>query len=1006
MGSCMKSESDTPSTPSFLFGGGQMGERIRAFAWTQTPLGAPDTWPQSLQSALSICLNSSFPTAIYWGEDLRLLYNDAWAHVPAERHPQALAQPAAQLWHDIWSVIGPQMRQVLDAGEGVTVFDQMLPMLRDGVVTETYWNYSLTPIRGEAGEVVGIFNQGHETTDRVLHDRTREAHTARQRRMFEQAPGFITILHGPEHVFEFVNSAYLRLFGHRDFIGKPIREVFPELAGQGFYEWLDQVYSTGERFVARRTPIQLAFEGAPSEQRYLDFIYEPLTDEADRVIGIFCEGFDVTEAHVAEAALAASEERFRSALEIDTVGAVFSDDQGVVIDTNEAFLRMSGYHRDDVRAGRLTWQSLTPEPGWDEVRHAFLELKATGASTPYEREYLREDGSRWWGLVAAKRLPDGTCFELVVDISDRVRAETALREQTRTMETLDRINKLLAGDLDLERVVQTVTDAGVALTGAKFGAFFHNVPDESGERLALFTLSGADREQFKPFGGPRATAVFGPTFRDEGVVRSDDILADPRYGRNAPHHGMPRGHLPVRSYLAVSVVSRQGGVLGGLFFGHPERGRFSERHEQVMVALAAQAAIAIDNARLFQQVQTANETLEQRVAQRTEELTQAHEALRQAQKMEAVGQLTGGIAHDFNNLLAGIIGSLEIVEQRLKSGRLDKLERFFQGAQTSAQRAAALTQRLLAFSRRQTLAPRPTDVNRLMSGMEELIRRTVGPAITVVVRDTPDLWSARIDAVQLESTLLNLAINARDAMPQGGMLRLGADNLWLGGDDATALDLAPGEYLAIEVADTGTGIPANIVERIFDPFFTTKPIGQGTGLGLSMVHGFVRQSGGQVRVTSSVGQGTTFMLYLPRYTGEVVLDTTAQPARPIEAGSGGTVLVIDDEATVRMLMAQALEDAGYRTLQADNGPAGLELLQGGGRIDLLLTDVGLPGGMNGRQVADAARVVRPGLKVLFVTGFAEHAVLGNNDLEPGMAVLTKPFPMASLAAKVSALLGD
>ncbi|WP_263263872.1 ATP-binding protein [Pseudomonas sp. RIT-PI-S] len=876
-------ETDKMPSLGFLSGGGDMGARIRAFDWSSTPLGAPQGWPQSLQSALSICLNSSFPTAIYWAGDFRLLYNDAWAPVPGERHPAALGQPGEHVWQDIWHIVGPQLQRVWETGEGLTVFDQALPMVREGVVTETYWNYSLTPVRGEAGEVVGIFNQGNETTQRVLRERQRDADVARQRRMFEQAPGFMTILRGPEHIFDFVNSAYLRLFGNRDFLGRPIREVFPELAGQGFYEWLDQVYTTGERFVAKRTPIQLAFEGAPTEQRFLDFIYEPLTDETDRVIGIFCEGFDVTEAHL---------------------------------------------------------------------------------------------------------------------------AQEALREQTRTLETLDRINKLLAADLDLERVVQTLTDAGVALTGAKFGAFFHNVLDESGERLALFTLSGADREQFNPLGRPRATPVFAPTFRNEGVVRSDDILADPRYGQRGPDHGMPRGHLPVRSYLAVSVVSRSGEVLGGLFFGHPEPGQFSERHERVMVALAAQAAIAIDNARLFQQVQTVNETLEQRVAQRTAELTQAHEALRQAQKMEAVGQLTGGIAHDFNNLLAGIIGSLEIVEQRLASGRTDGLERFFKGAQTSALRAAALTQRLLAFSRRQTLAPRPTDVNKLVIGMEELIRRTVGPAIEVEVAGADALWPACIDAAQLESALLNLAINARDAMPSGGRITLQTSNLWLDAASAPTYDLPPGQYLRIAVTDTGSGIAENIIERIFDPFFTTKPIGQGTGLGLSMVHGFVRQSGGQVRVHSQVGIGTTINLYLPRHTGVSAPEDEAVAEPTIEAGTGKTVLVIDDEATVRMLIVEVLVDAGYHTLEAENGPAGLKLLQANDRIDLLLTDVGLPGGMNGRQVADAARVARPDLKVLFVTGFAEHAILGDDDLETGMAVMSKPFAMAHLAAKVGEMLGE
>ncbi len=869
------------SSHRFLSGGGALGELIRAFDWEDTPLGLPQDWPQSLRSALSICLHSSFPTAIYWGPELRLLYNDAWAPVPADRHPWALGRPAREVWSDIWSVIEPQFAAVIASGEGFSTFDQILPMERGGAVRETHWNYSFTPLHSETGAVEGVLNQGHEITDSILYQRDREAAAARQQRVFQQAPGFITILDGPEHVFEFVNVAYCRLFGERDFIGKTIREAFPELAAQGFYEWLDQVYVSGERFVADRIPIVLDHPGASQGQRYLDFIYEPVTDDQGKVTGIFCEGFDVTMAHL---------------------------------------------------------------------------------------------------------------------------AEEALREQSNALETLYTIGAALTGELDLERLIQMVTDAGVNLTGARFGSYFHNVMDETGERLHLFTLSGASREDFVQLGLPRATGIFGPTFRNEGVVRSGDILADPRYGRFEPHHGMPAGHLPVRSYLAVPVVSRAGTVLGGLLFGHPDRDRFTEGHERLMLGLAAQAAVAIDNAQLFQEVQTARETLEQRVDERTVELAEAHDALRQAQKMEAVGQLTGGIAHDFNNLLAGISGSLEIIERRLGEGRTDGLDRFIDGAQTSAKRAAALTQRLLAFSRRQTLDPKPTDVNRLVWGMEDLISRTTGPSITVDVVAGADLWPAKVDPAQLESALLNLAINARDAMPHGGLLTIETANHRLDVRAARERDLAPGEYLSICVIDTGTGIPNDIVDRIFDPFFTTKPLGEGTGLGLSMIHGFVRQSGGQVVVDTARDHGTTMCLYLPRHLGDLEDDDGGVERNIVDPGAGETVLVVDDEATVRMLIVEVLQNVGYEILEAADGPSALKVLQSGAPLDLLITDVGLPGGMNGRQVADAARLIRPNLKVLFVTGYAENAAVGNGFLEKGMEVITKPFGLTDLASKVAALI--
>ncbi len=732
------------------------------------------------------------------------------------------------------------------------------------------------------------------------------------------------------------------------------------------------------------------------------------------------------------------------------------------------------------------------------------------------------------------RDPDGAIAgygTVTRDLTERKRAEDALREETRRLETLNRTGAAIAAELDLERVVQGVTDAGVELTGAQFGAFFHNVLNEAGESYMLYSLSGVDRSSFQDLPMPRATAVFQPTFQGKGVLRSDDILADPRYGRSAPHHGMPKGHLPVRSYLSVPVISRSGEVLGGLFFGHPEPGRFSEQHERLMLGIAAQAAVAIDNARLYQTAQREIEerrraegrlvelaqTLEARVAERTAErdrtwrlsqdllavvetnsviasvngaftdllgwdagelvgtpflefthpddidatfavfqgifeaplvnpyqfrlrhkdgtyrwfawtgafedgrvyangrhttseheqaaaLARAEELLRQSQKMEAVGQLTGGIAHDFNNLLAGISGSLELLQTRMSQGRVTELDRYIAAAQGAAKRAAALTHRLLAFSRRQTLDPKATNVNRLVGGMEELIRRTVGPAVEIEVAAAAGLWTTLIDPGQLENALLNLCINARDAMPDGGRLTIETANLWLDDHAAREHELAPGQYLSLCVSDTGTGMTPDVIKRAFDPFFTTKPIGMGTGLGLSMVYGFARQSGGQVRTCSEVGHGTKMCLYLPRHHGE---EDAAEDAAGLTGAprveQGKTVLVVDDEPTVRMLVTEVLEDLGYVAIEAADGAAGLRVLRSGVRIDLLITDVGLPGGMNGRQVADAGREVRPGLKVLFITGYAENAAVGNGHLAPGMQVLTKPFVMEALVSRIKEL---
>jgi signal transduction histidine kinase/ActR/RegA family two-component response regulator len=398
------------------------------------------------------------------------------------------------------------------------------------------------------------------------------------------------------------------------------------------------------------------------------------------------------------------------------------------------------------------------------------------------------------------------------------------------------------------------------------------------------------------------------------------------------------------------------------------------------------------------------ETLETRVAEALSEREKVEGALRQAQKMEAVGQLTGGLAHDFNNLLAGISGAFEMISVRLAQGRHGDVEKYLSAGQGAARRAAALTHRLLAFSRQQTLSPRPLVVNRLLPDFAELVRRTVGPAIEVETIGAASLWTTLVDANQLENALLNLCINARDAMPDGGKITIETGNRWLDERGARERGLDAGQYISVCVSDTGTGIEKVNLERVFDPFFTTKPIGQGTGLGLSMVYGFARQSHGFVRIYSEVGQGTMVCIYLPRFHGEEDVASETQTAELIEAGSGKTVLVIDDEPTVRMLVTDALSDLGHACLEAGDGPSGLKFLQSDASVDLLITDVGLPGGMNGRQIAEAARRLRPNLQVLFITGYAENAVLNHGHIERGMEVLTKPFAVDDLVRRVGRLL--
>ncbi len=489
--------------------------------------------------------------------------------------------------------------------------------------------------------------------------------------------------------------------------------------------------------------------------------------------------------------------------------------------------------------------------------------------------------------------------------------------------------------------------------------------------------------------------------RRGAAVDIADVRTDPRTEANiAALEGAG-----ARAFLNLPVTE-QGRLVAVMFVLSTEPRVWTAEELGFVREVTERTRVTVERRRAEQRLSELAASLEQQVEIRTRELMAVEAALRQSQKMEAVGQLTGGLAHDFNNLLTGVTGSLELLQTRISQGRFKEVDRYINAAQGAAKRAAALTHRLLAFSRRQALDPRPTDVNNLVHGMEELVRRTVGPAITLApAAYAAGLWPSLVDPSQLENALLNLCINARDAMPAGGSITIATENCRV--DAQSTRDLAPGQYVLLCVSDTGTGMTPDVIAKAFDPFFTTKPLGQGTGLGLSMVYGFAKQSGGQVRIHSEVGLGTKVCLYLPRYFGEAdkieVLPDLADAPR---AQQGQTVLVVDDEPTIRMLVTEVLEDLGYIAIEAADGAGGLRVLQSNTRIDLLVTDVGLPGGMNGRQLAEAARTSRPRLKILFITGYAEDAVLSHENLDAGMHVLTKPFAMEALAGRLRDLINS
>jgi PAS domain S-box-containing protein len=821
------------------------------------------------------------------------------------------------------------------------------------------------------------------------------------------------------------------------------------------------------------------------------------------------------------------EQELAEFLEEAIVGLHTVDRNGTILWANKAELDLLGYSAEEYFGHHFKEFHIDPERA-----SSLLARLVSGQTVRGERVQLRcKDGTIKDALIDSNPLfRDGEFMHTrcsTRDITAQLRAEMHLREEADRWEILYRIGSTLAGELDTERLVQTVTDATVKLTNAQFGAFFYNITKPEGGSYMLYALSGVPRESFSDFPMPRATALFGPTFRGERIIRIDDVLSHPEYGKSPPHFGMPKGHLPVRSYLAAPVVSATGGVHGGLFFGHASPNVFTHRDELIVGGVAAQAAIAMDNARLFDSSRTAqgelkklNETLEDRVAERTAALRRSElqfqelvtgvvdyaiymldvdgyivswntgaerikgyskteaigknfamfyteedrvkgtpkraltiagtlgkyeaeawrvrksgerfwasvvidavyddqgkvigfakvtrdlterrgieEQLRHAQKMEAIGQLTGGVAHDFNNLLTVIVGNLETI-WRLAPADDGKLRRAIDQTTRGAQRAVTLTQQLLAFSRRQPLNPKPTDVNRLVGGMSDLVRRTIGESIAVETVLAGGLWRVEIDAHQLESALLNLAVNARDAMPNGGKLTIETANSYF--DEAYAThfpELKPGEYVVICVTDTGTGMSPDTLVRAFEPFFTTKPIGQGTGLGLSQVYGFVKQSGGHVKLYSEVGEGTTVKLYLPRLLAPLQDEQEARAPILMSGGPHEVVLVVEDDDDVRMFTTESLRDVGFTVLETSDAPSALRMLEHHPEVQLLFTDVGLPG-INGAQLVAEVKLRRPDVKVLFTTGYARNAIVHQGRLDPGVELITKPFTRSQLASRI------
>ncbi|HSQ98612.1 MAG TPA: PAS domain-containing protein [Sphingomicrobium sp.] len=1002
-----------------------MARLIADADWSHSPLGPPETWPPSLRNAVGLLLPAAAQIVLFWGPEFVAIYNDAYAPTIGDKHPRALGRPACENWSELWDDLRPLLQSVRDTGRTVVAKDRPFYIERHGYPETVYFDISYSAVTDENGTVAGVLCIVNETTEQVLaHQALRESEERLRLAVDNAEIGFWDVQEG--HGELTWPPATKAMFGISPDVPVSMDDFYAGVHPEDLPSVAEAYGAAADP--ARRALYDVEYRTIGKEDKVVRWVAAKGRGIFDgdgpdaRCLRVIGTAIDITSRKSAEEALRESDARLRAALEASEAGTFRWDIRTNELDWDEALDKLFGLAPGITARSLDQFIALVHPEQQAAVIGACERCARSGADFEMEFRVVRPDGTVRWiydrgktflGSDGKPAYMTGAC----VDITERKQAEEEVHDERRNLEILNRIGSAIAGELDFDRLVQIVTDAATELSGAAYGAFFYNITDEKGERYKLYSLSGADLEQAEKLGMPRITKLFEPTFSGTEIVRCDDVTKDPRYGTNSPNSGMPQGHLEIVSYLAVPVISRTGEVLGGLFFGHPEAGRFKQNHENLVIGIAGQAATAMDNANLYRKAQheieqrvraeqaltALNETLESRVAEEIAHRSRTEEALRHAQKMETVGQLSGGIAHDFNNLLQIIHGNLTLLQRALPAEE-DKWQRSVRNALTGTERAAALTQRLLAFSRRQPLDPKPLDVNRMIAEMIELLHRTLGETIAIETRFSDALPSALVDGNQLENAILNLAINARDAMPRGGRLEISTTLAEL---DAAAAklqpDASPGRYICITVRDTGEGMSPEVLSRAVEPFFSTKEVGQGTGLGLSMVYGFAKQSGGHLVLQSVEGEGTSVQMFVPA-SSQAAESRTRPEQVQLPSGKGERILLCEDDKDVRRFSRETLDELGYEVIEAADANSALDALRSIGRIDLLFTDIVLPVGRTGADLARAARELQPDLKVLFATGYARSALEERQDANSGIELLLKPFSVDDLATRLRKIL--
>ncbi|WP_342154353.1 PAS domain-containing protein [Methylorubrum sp. SB2] len=908
----------------FLIGGGTTGAEIRAFDWPSSQLGPIDSWPEALKVALATMLASPQPMFMAWGPELIVFFNDSYRPILGQKLAGAVGLPFAQLWADVWEEIEPIVQRAL-AGEGSSFKNMPLTMRRNGYPEQTWWSFTYMPLRDGSGTIQGMLCTTNETTAEVQAAAALRQSEQRQRDLLQQMPGFIGVTTGPDHVYEYVNDAFVAISGPRQFIGRSMRDVFPELERQGYFELIDHVYATGEPYAARNIPFRLAGE---VRDRFTDLTYQPIRNDAGAITGIFVGGYEVTEQNRASQALRdlnADLERkvIERALARGRTWQVSPDllvvinHQGTFEVFNPAWTATLGWSEQELTG--LAFADLVHPDDQAATQAVWLDAVERGLpALRFENRYRHKDGSyRWLSWVGVP--DDGKVYCSARDI-------TAERQQ--------------AAELRLHRdIVQSDTSPILAFDHDCRVLAFNRAHDEDFQRVMGRRQAIGDVLP-ELFPAEQATAL-------KGLM--DRALAGERFVIIGDF-GDPGRVMPSWEITYTPLYDADGQVIGA--FHH------------------------------------ARDISERKLAEAN--LASTEDALRQSQKMEAVGQLTGGVAHDFNNLLTVIKSSTDLLKRPNLAE--ERRTRYIAAISDTVDRAAKLTGQLLAFARRQALKPEVFAAGTSVRNLADMMRTLTGSRvqITTELPDVPCYVNA--DGSQFDTALVNLAVNARDAMNGEGKITITVSAV-----DAVPATRAhptvPGAYVAVSLSDTGTGISAEMIERIFEPFFTTKGIGKGTGLGLSQVFGFAKQSGGDITVASTLGEGTTFTIYLPR----VAAPRQAKAVEELEAladGQGTCVLVVEDNIDVGTFAVQTLNDLGYSTILAADGTAALaELAKNADLFDVVFSDVMMPG-MSGIELGEEVRRLYPDLPVVLTSGYSH--ILAQNGTH-GFELLHKPYSVEQLS---------